>query len=185
VELEPFVEQTLWSDSPVVAPMLLGALIQNASTGLLIRIIETEAYMPDDPASHSFRRLTERNRAMFEAAGCWYVYFVYGMHWCLNVVTGPADSGQAVLIRAGVVESDKGRPSSSGRTVDGPAKLARALGVDKRIDQTSCFGEGPLQLMSDGTRLPVHSVTSRVRISVGKDKEWRFCAEGAPVRRVS
>src|SRR5262245_57911375 len=85
-------------DSPAVAPQLLTKLlVVGPCVG---RIIEVEAYMQHDPASHTYRGRTKRNEVMFHEGGYLYVYFTYGMHHCANVVTGPHDHGQAVLLRA-------------------------------------------------------------------------------------
>jgi DNA-3-methyladenine glycosylase len=184
----------LRSNAVEVAPMLLGALIVQPSTGVRIRILETEAYTADDPASHSFGGLTNRNRTMFGDAGHWYVYFVYGMHWCLNVVTGHPSDGQAVLLRCGAVERGwplvadrrKVAPSLTGAqrraVTDGPAKLTVALGVDRSVDGSSCGPDGVLVLATDGGELPVDRQTARVGISAGVERPWRFCAVGAPAR---
>jgi DNA-3-methyladenine glycosylase len=120
------------------APQLLGwELVSRAggaeTTG---RIVEVEAYHgAQDPASHAYRGLSLRTAPMFEAAGTIYVYFTYGMHTCLNIVTGPAGEAQAVLIRA--LEPTRGQDTMAARrhTTDprlltsGPARLAQALGV--------------------------------------------------------
>ncbi len=193
---EPVAISLLRGDAPDVAPLLLGALIFEPATGVTLRILETEAYMADDPASHSFRGRTKRNDVMFGEPGHWYVYFVYGMHWCLNVVTGIEGDGQAVLIRAAEVVS--GWPIVADRrgvdadllgrrrlaVTDGPAKLAAALGVTSHLNATSS-ASGPLRLISDGRPLGVHRQTRRVGISVGLNYPWRFCAEGAPNRKTS
>jgi DNA-3-methyladenine glycosylase len=176
-----FDRSILLQDAPVVAPLLLGATVYQPSTGLTATICETEAYLPNDPASHSFRGRTPRNAAMFEAAGIWYVYFVYGMHWCLNVVTGPADSGQAVLIRAGVIEGSGG--TAHPKVLAGPALFARAFGVSRSVDKTSCLGGGELVLMSQGNPHSVDRCTVRVGLSVAKEVPWRFCSAAAPIRK--
>lgn len=87
-----------------------------------IRLVETEAYLPeDDPACHAFRGVTPRTRPMFEPGGILYVYFIYGMHWCANVVTDARGKGAAVLLRAGI--------TPEGKRIDGPGRLARYLGL--------------------------------------------------------
>lgn len=148
--------------------------------------------MSTDPASHSFRGPTLRTEAMFGPAGRWYVYFTYGMHWCLNVVTGAEGDGQAVLIRGGIVETGIDvvvsrrfpRPNDTRRSnlrqiVDGPAKFAQGLGVTSWANGLSVHSlEGPT-LLSDGLQLPVDRVTTRVGVSKGVEMRWRFCAAGA------
>jgi DNA-3-methyladenine glycosylase len=180
-----FDNAILSEDAPTVAPLLLGAVVLQPHTGLTAKIVETEAYMPDDPASHSFRGRSTRNATMFEPAGLWYAYFVYGMHWCLNVVTGPSGSGQAVLIRAGVIQPICGPAPSLAPPVvlAGPALFARAFGVDRSIDGTSCFGGGELVLLSQGDPDSVDRRTRRVGVSAAKDTPWRFCSLAAPMRR--
>ena len=105
-ELSPEVASILSRDSLEVAPALLGAVISVAGSQgrVAIRLTEVEAYRgEEDPGSHAFRGRTARNASMFEAGGCIYVYFTYGMHHCLNIVTGPAGISRAVLLRGGEV----------------------------------------------------------------------------------
>jgi DNA-3-methyladenine glycosylase len=106
-----------------VAPDLIGLVLIAGS--IHIRLTEVEAYTSDDPASHSFRGLTARNAPMFGPAGRYYVYLIYGLHHCVNIVTGGVGDGQAVLLRGGVIDG------VARSHTDGPGKLARTLGIDR------------------------------------------------------
>jgi DNA-3-methyladenine glycosylase len=119
----------------VVARELLGKvlLLRRADRDLAATIIETEAYLgAGDPASHSHRGPTRRSQVMFGPPGVAYVYFIYGMYHCLNAVTEPEGTGSAVLIRA-LDAAVPGQAPVAGwtrRTLDGPGKLCRELGID-------------------------------------------------------
>lgn len=144
-------------DATVVAPELLGKAFEAA--GLLVRITEVEAYTQDDPASHSFRGRTARNSPMFGPPGHWYVYFVYGMHHCLNVVTGAEGDGQAVLIRA---VQGEGLPPGRGT---GPGRLTRTLGID------TAWNGRPAVLHDLGEAPPASPIVTP-RIGITKAAEW-------------
>lgn len=175
------------------APLLLGLLLARGSTAA--RIVEVEAYREDDPASHSRRGPTPRTAPMFGPPGCWYVYLSYGMHWCANLTCGPVGRGEAVLLRAALPETDLdqlrrrrgrvGRRVAPDRLLDGPAKLAQGFGLTGADSGRPAFGPAVadgVRLIDDGIRLPVDRTTSRVGISSGTDRAWRFCAAGAPMR---
>jgi DNA-3-methyladenine glycosylase len=126
-----------------VARELLGQRLVHVRNGLRLAglITETEAYLGEkDLASHARFGPTARNAVMYGPPGCAYVYFTYGMHWCLNCVTGREGSAQAVLVRAllpveGVEAMRRRRgPGREAHLADGPAKLAQALGVDGRLN---------------------------------------------------
>ncbi|MFV1989321.1 MAG: DNA-3-methyladenine glycosylase [Acidimicrobiales bacterium] len=164
-------------DATEVAPRLLGkVLVAGECSG---RILETEAYRFDDPASHSFNGVTPRTEVMFGRPGVLYVYFIYGMHWCANVVAGPEGSGQAVLIRAlgpldGVAlmqqRRGEGRPLS-----DGPAKLCEALGVSGELNGLDLLAPGSaVRLRDDGFDGGEIHPSERIGISVAKEKLWRY-----------
>lgn len=177
-----------------VAPLLLGAHLTALIGGTVtIRITEVEAYggIGEDPGSHAHRRRTPRNQSMFGPPGHAYVYFTYGMHWCLNVVThAPGDAG-AVLIRAGEVveglEVARSRRPAARTDRDlarGPARLAAALGVTGEQDGVDLLDPtGALTLtglVRTGTR---NAPTAGTRTGVsgeGADTPWRFWLPGEP-----
>ena len=169
---------TAWAegDPLEVAPRLLNAVLTHG--GVSVRLTEVEAYAgADDPGSHAFRGPTARNEVMFGAPGHLYVYFVYGMHHCANLVTGPVGSPGAVLLRAGEVvggieRARERRPGSSDRDLArGPARLCRALGID--LDANGVLadlvpGEVPL-----GT-----STGPRVGLRLAAERPWRYWVSG-------
>jgi DNA-3-methyladenine glycosylase len=154
--------------------------------GVTIRLTEVEAYsgFAKDPASHSFRGRTKRNAIMFGPAGFAYVYFTYGMHWCLNIVTGEDGASSAVLLRAGAVitGADVARERRGAAVKDrdlarGPANLASALGVDGTVWGTSMIdGTGPLLLRPPASPVDPALIRSGPRVGVTSafDVEWRF-----------
>jgi DNA-3-methyladenine glycosylase len=176
--------------STVVAPELLGhVLARRLPDGAVLRarIVECEAYQQGDPASHSFRGPTPRNEVMFGPAGHLYVYFTYGMHWCMNIVTGRLGEGSAVLLRAGEPldgVSEMARRRGRDRVQDlcaGPAKWTQAFGVDR-----ACNGEdlvrGRELWLERGSPPPpaLIEVTPRVGLTVAIDRPWRFVVAGSP-----
>lgn len=133
-------------DTVTVARNLLGKVLVKEFRGKILsgRIVEVEAYRgSDDPASHAHRGLTDRNRVMFEAPGHAYVYFTYGMHYCLNVTTEPAGQPGAVLLRAvqplkGIPVMIKHRRTRDPKSIaNGPAKLTQAFAITKNRTGTT------------------------------------------------
>ena len=179
----------LLDHSSVVAPALLGKVLRvdlgdgDVRSG---RITEVEAYGGlDDPASHSARGETPRNRPMFGAAGTVYVYFTYGMHWCANIVTGAVGDPQAVLLRAvepieglDAIRAARPRARRDRDLANGPAKLCEALGIGQWANWVALgadVGGRSIRLLDDGTPPPaVPLVGPRVGISVAQEIPWRF-----------
>jgi DNA-3-methyladenine glycosylase len=174
-----------------VAPDLLGRVIEHETNdGLVaVRLTEVEAYDgPDDPGSHAFRGKTPRNAVMFGEPGFVYVYFTYGMHFCMNLVAGPDGHASAVLLRAGEVVSGsetvaERRPGASARDfARGPARLTVALGIDRRlngVDVTSAHS--PVQLRR-GNPAADDAVRwgPRVGVSSAQEVPWRCWIDGDP-----
>lgn len=140
-------------------------------------ITEAEAYGGfNDPASHAFRSRTARNSPMFARAGTIYVYRSYGLHWCLNIVTGPADDPQAVLIRSGQPEDGRDlmikRRGRNDHLTDGPGKLTSALGIDGSADGRHLDDIGWLSIIPK--QMPVqHAWKPRVGLTKAADRPWR------------
>lgn len=138
-----------------LAPDLLGALlVHDTPQGRIAgRIVEVEAYLgPEDRAAHSSRGLTPRNAVMFGPPGHLYVYFVYGMHHCANVVCGPGEKPEAVLLRGvRLVEGEQLARSRRGdvprdRLAAGPGNLARAFDIDRRLNGADLLS-GPIRII--------------------------------------
>jgi DNA-3-methyladenine glycosylase len=142
------------------------------------RIIETEAYTSDDPASHSHRGRTARNGVMFGPAGRLYVYVSYGIHHCANVVTGADGEGQAVLLRAiAPLEGLELMLRRRGRQplADGPGKLCQALGIALTDNGADLCTGGTFGLFDDGSSPPERPIIGpRIGITKGIDRPWRF-----------
>ncbi len=174
-----------------VARSLIGKMIvrRQGTEFLLGMIVETEAYRADDPASHSFRGMTERNKVMFGNGGCLYVYFTYGMHYCANIVTGAAGKGEAVLIRAvepvaGFDRMVKNRNlgneflNAKGKRsrilTNGPAKFAQAFGITTKHSGMDLLEDDIF--ITNGIVVPRSSIAAapRIGISRAKEKKWRF-----------
>ena len=169
-----------------VARALLGCvLVAETSAGRTAgRVVETEAYLSEgDEASHSARGRTARNAAMFGPPGTAYVYQIYGVHHCLNVVTAPEGVGEAVLLRAlepleGLELMAERRGRGAPRELcSGPGKLVQALGVSRALDG-SAFGCGALSLLA-GEQVPAVAAGPRIGLSRARELPLRFCVRGS------
>lgn len=180
-------------DTVTVAKDLLGCLLvrQDEAGTTMGWIVEVEAYLRDDPAAHSYRGETPRNRAMFGPAGHAYVYRIYGLHTCVNIVTGPEGTGEAVLVRAlepavgiELMQARRGTDDSLA-LCSGPGKLTQALKITMDLDGTSLI-DGPLQVWSPES-LPGRRPegidgeivqTTRIGITKAADLPLRFYLKG-------
>ena len=174
-----------------VARKLLGCLLVHieAEGTTCGKIVETEAYLVNDSAAHSFIGKTKRNSVVFGPVGHAYVYFVYGMHYCVNVVTGEEGSGEAVLIRAlepvnGIPVMEKRRGTGDIRQLcSGPAKLTQALDICLAMNGTSLL-EGPLQIRSSDRPAPQTDQfdiveTTRIGIVKSRERPLRYYIRGS------
>jgi DNA-3-methyladenine glycosylase len=175
-----------------VAPELLGCVLEHeTAAGLVaVEITEVEAYAgAADPASHAYRGRTQRNAVMFGPPGYAYVYFTYGMHFCVNLVCLPAGTAEAVLLRAGTViageELARERRASSRRPADlasGPARLCVALDIDRSLDGADVCSQASALRVRITTARSERKISHgpRVGVSTGADVPWRFWLDGSP-----
>jgi DNA-3-methyladenine glycosylase len=172
----------------LVAQTLLGALL--VREGVTLRITEVEAYGgPEDSASHARHGRTPRNTPMWGPPGRAYLYFCYGMHWMLNVVTGPEDDASAVLIRGAEVVAGldtvlarRNGIKAGPQLCAGPAKVAQALGLDRTFDGHDLLAPGGLELR---VGMPPEEILVGPRLGIGfataedQARPWRFAAGGS------
>jgi DNA-3-methyladenine glycosylase len=183
---QPFYTQ----DTVNVARQLLGCFfLHEEQKGTTVgRIVETEAYLADDPASHAFRGKTPRNAVMFGPAGNVYVYFIYGRYYCVNVVTGTEGVGEAVLLRAlepiaGIELMQQRRHTSNlWQLCSGPGKLTQAMDITLRLNGSSLLA-GPLKIASAdhfGSSLSAEEIIAVPRVGIvrGKEAPLRFYLRG-------
>ncbi|WP_031527096.1 DNA-3-methyladenine glycosylase [Dyadobacter crusticola] len=182
-------------DTCTLAQKLLGCeLVHESAEGTTSGIIvETEAYLSDDPACHAYNRRTSRTEPMYQPAGTIYVYLIYGMYQCFNVVSNAADIGEAVLVRAlqpvqgidlmqqrrreihgkaGV--SLKTKPVSLKELCRGPGKLVKAMGIDRVLHNSLTLDNGVIYIKpAEIEDLPIVT-TTRIGINVGTELPFRY-----------
>ena len=166
-------------DTEIVARELLGAVLEHRVGRSVVRgrIVETEAYLGEhDPACHAAAGRTPRTEPLYGRPGTAYVYFVYGMHWCVNAVTRADGLPSAVLIRAveplgGVAFMRRRRPVEGLKGLcDGPAKLCQAFAIDGRKNEAD-LSRGPLRILS-GNSVPNRFVQCTPRVGISRAREW-------------
>ena len=180
-------------DTLTIAKNLLGyTFIHESEEGKTAGIIvETEAYLQDDPACHAYRKKSVRNAPMFGKAGTIYVYQIYGMHFCVNISTNLEDVGEAILIRA--LEPTEGLELMEGRRLkhskltqmkskdlcSGPGKLVQAMGIHKGMNDWYILDSG-LKIVAPKIQILDTEIitTTRIGITQGADLPYRFYVKG-------
>lgn len=171
-----------------LARFLIGKLVvRTLSEGVAAgRIVETEAYLVGDPASHAYRGETARNRVLFGERGHAYVYLAYGTAWMLNVSSETPGIGAGVLIRAieptyGVAIMQQNRGTTRVRDVArGPGRLCAALAIDRALDGADLCSPGLLWLGSDGQPSGDIGLSTRIGLTRAADRPLRFYVRGSP-----
>lgn len=171
----------------MLAQELIGTyLVHKSEDGTTVgKIVETEAYLfKNDPACHAARGKTKRNAVMFESAGIAYVYFIYGVHYCFNIVSGKKDEGEAVLIRAlepvngiKLMQKRRGKNKKLHELCSGPGKLVQAMGINKSHNGQSLLSSNlKLDLKESRASKKNRNIvkTTRIGINQGADLLLRF-----------
>jgi len=148
-----------------VAKNLLRCVLRKRDKGDFL-ILETEAYLQNDPASHSFKGKTKRNQHMFLLGGHTYVYLIYGIHYCFNIVTGKEGVGEAVLIRSAL-------DLANNRLIIGPGNVCKELELNLSHSGVDLLENPFISLEMTETKIKI-AATPRVGISKGKDLKYRF-----------
>jgi DNA-3-methyladenine glycosylase len=183
-------------DALSVAKDLIGCLFvrEQARGRVGVRLVETEAYRGSiDPGSHGYRGITPRTEVMYGPPGRLYVYFTYGMHWCANIVCGREGECEAVLLRAGepvmgteIMRRNRGGIAKDQLIASGPARLAQAVGIDKRHNGAVLLRGGEFWCAEDEATGNYRSAeiaqTVRIGLRAGRGDEipWRFVVPGHP-----
>ena len=183
MNLRPMPRRFYTRDSIELARDLIGRVLVREALGVRMagRIVEAEAYRPDDPASHSFRGPTPRNASMFGGPGRAYVYISYGMHHCMNVTAG---GGAAVLLRAlepleGTREMARRRGMANERLLcSGPGRLCQAMGITLADDGVDLVSRGGLWV-AEGSPPEEVRVSTRIGITLAVEQPWRFTEAGS------
>ena len=179
------LKQLLQNDTVTVAKELLGwELCFKSPNGYVGGIIsETEAYTENDPACHAYQgKITKRNEVMFDDAGHIYIYFIYGMYHCLNIVTEKKGTGAAVLIREiiptiGIEQIKQNRPKITNQKnlLNGPSKLMMGLNIPSSLNGISILSpSSPISCKKLNQKKLDYSCLPRIGISKGTDQLWRF-----------
>ena len=161
-------------DTVEVAQKLLGCVLFRELEGKIYKsiIVETEAYTQEDAACHAYKGITPRSEVMYREGGVAYVYFIYGMHYCVNVVTEKQGRGCAVLIRA--VE-----PLNYEAKTNGPARLCKALNITKQLNGVVLTAKASSLWIEKGQSSDFNVVTTgRIGIKQNADYPWRFYIKG-------
>lgn len=185
--VSPLPRAHLPYDTVALARFLLGKVLVRELNGARAtgRIVETEAYLENDPACHAYRGMTPRNRSLFLEAGHAYVYLCYGTSYLLNVSSEVHGTGAGVLLRAlepltGLEHMQHARRGR--RLLDlarGPGRLTSALQVDLRYDGIDLFSQGPLWIGSDGATVDSIGMSPRIGITKGADARLRYFVAGS------
>jgi DNA-3-methyladenine glycosylase len=167
--MEKLAQSFFEAPTVMVARALIGK--QFFWKGKRLVITETEAYIgKDDEACHAFRGRTKRTEVMFGKAGCLYVYFIYGMYYCMNIVTEKEGFPAAVLIRSAIdITNNK-------MVINGPGKLCKYLAIDKTYNHLDVVNNEEIYLLNSNSEYEI-LVTPRIGISKAREKPWRFIAK--------
>jgi DNA-3-methyladenine glycosylase len=176
------------ADTIEMARFLIGKLVVRTLTEGVVagRIVETEAYLVGDPASHAYRGETARNRVLFGERGHAYVYLAYGTAWMLNVSSETPGVGAGVLIRAieptdGIAIMEQNRATLRvGDLARGPGRLCAALSIDRSLDGVDLCSAGPLWLGDDGQPPGEIGLSTRIGLTRAADRPLRFYVRGSP-----